>query len=257
MAPKRKRSAEDATSGVAAKATRASSRLKTTANDAEAASSGLSVSSVDGVEVELAPTVKKVKRTTSKSTSTKTSKAKHTNEPPASNNGAAGGSAKSGAARASAPEPYSDAHAKQLFATYQDPDTPGEIGPEGFEKLCTDLDISLEGALPLVLAWQLNGSEMAKFTEEEWVKGTSELRASNPLTLSLAIRDLEDLLLLDKPPIQPPPSASMSAKKKGTAASVPGPTEPYNRQRYYQYAASKDKAFSELYTFCFNLAKPS
>lgn len=91
-------------------------------------------------------------------------------------NGAAGGSAKSGAARASAPEPYSDAHAKQLFATYQDPDTPGEIGPEGFEKLCTDLDISLEGALPLVLAWQLNGSEMAKFTEEEWVKGTSELR---------------------------------------------------------------------------------
>ncbi|EIW60775.1 DUF298-domain-containing protein [Trametes versicolor FP-101664 SS1] len=171
-------------------------------------------------------------------------------------NGAAGGSAKSGAAKASAPEPYSDAHAKQLFATYQDPDTPGEIGPEGFEKLCTDLDISLEGALPLVLAWQLNGSEMAKFTEEEWVKGTSELRVSNLLTLSLAVRDLEDLLLLDKPPIQPPSSASVSAKKKSTAVSVPNPTEPYNKQRYYQYAASKDKAFSELYTFCFTLAKP-
>ncbi|KAH9857614.1 DUF298-domain-containing protein, partial [Lenzites betulinus] len=151
------------------------------------------------------------------------------------------------------PEPYSEARAKQLFKTYEDPDSPGEIGPDGFEKLCTDLAISLEGALPLVLAWQLNGTEMAKFTEDEWTKGTAELRVSNLQTLSLAVRDLEDLLLLNTPPIQPQTSAVAPAKK---GPAMPGASDPYDRRKYYAYAASTDKAFSELYTFCFNLAKP-
>ena len=74
------------------------------------------------------------------------------------------------------PESYSEGRARQLFKTYEDPDTPGEIGPEGFEKLCTDLDISLEGPLPLVLAWQMQTAEMARFKEAEWLKGTGELR---------------------------------------------------------------------------------
>lgn len=74
------------------------------------------------------------------------------------------------------PEPYSEDRARKLFKAYEDPDTPGEIGPEGFEKLCEDLEISLEGALPLVLAWQMHASEMAKFKESEWMRGTGELR---------------------------------------------------------------------------------
>ncbi|KAI0637424.1 Cullin binding-domain-containing protein [Trametes polyzona] len=52
----------------------------------------------------------------------------------------------------------------------------------------------------------------------------------------------------------PPTGAGVPAKKK-----APGPSanaEPYDRRKYYQYAADKEKAFSELYTFCFNLAKP-
>lgn len=76
----------------------------------------------------------------------------------------------------SRPEPYSEDRAKALFKTYEDQDTPGEIGPEGFERLCTDMDISLEGALPLVLAWQMHATEMAKFKESEWLQGTRELR---------------------------------------------------------------------------------
>ncbi|TFK80122.1 DUF298-domain-containing protein [Polyporus arcularius HHB13444] len=167
-------------------------------------------------------------------------------------NGAAATSSKLAASKAPAkPEPYSEQRAKELFKTYEDPETPGEIGPEGFEKLCTDLDISLEGALPLVLAWQLHATEMAKFKETEWMQGTGELRASNPHTLALVLHDLEDLLLLDKPPIQPSTSAP---KKKGTATS--DAAEPYNRAKYYKYAADKNKAFRELYNFCFALAKP-
>ncbi|KAI0694154.1 DUF298-domain-containing protein [Cerioporus squamosus] len=167
-------------------------------------------------------------------------------------NGAAAGSSKTAASKASAtPEPYSEQRARELFKTYEDPDSPGEIGPEGFEKLCTDLDISLEGALPLVLAWQLHATEMAKFKESEWMQGTGELRASNPHTLALVLHDLEDLLFLDKPPIQPSTNAP---KKKGLAVS--DASEPYNRTKYYKYAADKNKAFKELYNFCFALAKP-
>ncbi|OSC96611.1 DUF298-domain-containing protein [Trametes coccinea BRFM310] len=161
--------------------------------------------------------------------------------------------AKSAPSKTSGPGPYSEAKARQLFKAYQDADVPEEIGPEGFEKLCNDLGISLEGAQPLVLAWQLHGSEMAKFKQDEWMKGTSELRVSDLEGLSLAIKELEDLLLLDKPPIQAPSGPVTPTKK---SAQPPISVGPYNRQKYYQYAADKDRAFSELYTFCFNLAKP-
>ena len=197
-----------------------------------------------------------------------------------STNGGAAKSAKTAAGKAPAKlEPYSEQRARELFKTYEDPDSPGEIGPEGFEKLCTDLEISLEGALPLVLAWQMHATEMAKFKESEWMQGTGELRyvlqssnalklylspmygnssslsrmrsASSLQALALVLHDLEDLLLLDKPPIQPSGSAP---KKKGVAAS--DTSEPYSRAKYYQYAADKNKGFRELYNFCFALAKP-
>ncbi|EJF62622.1 Cullin binding-domain-containing protein [Dichomitus squalens] len=152
------------------------------------------------------------------------------------------------------PEPYSEARARELFKKYEDPDTPGEIGPEGFEKLCGDLDISLEGALPLVLAWQMHATEMAKFKESEWMQGTGELRASNLQVLSLVLRQLEDLLLLDKPPITPPGTGSI--KKRGNAPSISDASELYDRNKYYRYAADKNQAFAELYAFCFALARP-
>ncbi|KAI0831711.1 Cullin binding-domain-containing protein [Trametes gibbosa] len=198
----------------------------------------------DGVEHERAP--KKARRTASRAATTKTGKRQTASDEQESNlneaaglsgsNGAASGPTKAISAKAIAPEPYTEAR------------------PDGFEKLCSDIDISLEGALPLVLAWQLNGTEMAKFTEDEWTKATAKLRVSNLQALSLVVRDLEDLLLRDRPPLQPPSSATAPPKKKGI--TTPGPSDPYDRRNYYAYAASTDKAFSDLYTFCFNLAKP-
>lgn len=73
-------------------------------------------------------------------------------------------------------EPYSSARATELFSKYAEADDSSVIGPEGFERLCKDAEIPLEGALPLVLAWQLGASEMAKITKEEWDKGTAELQ---------------------------------------------------------------------------------
>ena len=69
--------------------------------------------------------------------------------------------------------------------------------------------------------------------------------------MSLVLRDLEDLLFLDKP-LAKSSGSSVASKKK----ALPEPSDPYNRQKYYRYAADKDKAFKELYAFCFALAKP-
>lgn len=83
---------------------------------------------------------------------------------------------KKAADRAPQFEPYSPPQATSLFATYADPDDSGVIGPNGFEKLCNDTKISLEGALPLILAWQMSATEMAKITREEWEKSLHQLR---------------------------------------------------------------------------------
>ncbi len=70
-------------------------------------------------------------------------------------------------------EPYAPARSVALFETYADPDTPDVIGPEGLEKLCSDANIPMEGALPLLFSWQLGAQEMGKFTKDEWVEWTT------------------------------------------------------------------------------------
>ena len=74
------------------------------------------------------------------------------------------------------PEPYTALAADALFTRYADEDDPSVIGPEGLEKMCGAAEISLEGALPLILAWQFGASEMAKLSKSEWDKGTSQLQ---------------------------------------------------------------------------------
>ncbi|KAL6307984.1 Cullin binding-domain-containing protein [Sparassis latifolia] len=59
-----------------------------------------------------------------------------------------------------------------------------------------------------------------------------------------------NLLPLMKP--SPRMSITPARTKKKTV-----PSEPYNRVRYWKYAADTNKAFSELYSYCFNLAKPA
>ncbi|THV07975.1 hypothetical protein K435DRAFT_174751 [Dendrothele bispora CBS 962.96] len=70
---------------------------------------------------------------------------------------------------------YTPAGSLQIFQQYCDEDDPDVIGPEGLEKLFNDAGISVEGAMPMILAWQLQASEMMKVTKEEWVRGTAGL----------------------------------------------------------------------------------
>lgn len=73
-------------------------------------------------------------------------------------------------------EPYTSERALALFSTYADPDEPNVIGPEGFEKLCQDSGLPMDGPVPLLLAWQVEAKEMAKISKEEWTKGSKSLR---------------------------------------------------------------------------------
>jgi len=159
-------------------------------------------------------------------------------------------------APAPAPEPYSTARVRALFESYRDTEQPTIIGPEGFQQLCTDAEIPLDGALPLVLAWQLDAKEMANFTEQEWMAGFKALQISSLPQLTVALRDLEDLLIFDKQPLTRTPSSPSISKSKRPVGG--GGEEPYsyNRARYWGYAADKVAAMQKFYQFCFALAKP-
>ena len=66
--------------------------------------------------------------------------------------------------------------ADHLFAEYADADDPNVIGTEGLANLCTAAQISLEGAMPLLLSWQLDETEMMKLTKDRWIRVTGELQ---------------------------------------------------------------------------------
>ena len=72
-------------------------------------------------------------------------------------------------------------------------------------------------------------------------------RISSLPALSIALHDLEDLIILDKPPLKP---NAQGPNKKGASG------EPYDRTRYFQYAVDTKKAYNELYMFLFMLTKP-
>lgn len=80
-------------------------------------------------------------------------------------------------------EPYTLQRAVEMFNTYADPDVPDTIGPEGFQQLCEDAQMPMEGARPLIFAWKVDSKEMGKITQEEWTKAMSSLKyviASSP-----------------------------------------------------------------------------
>ncbi|EIN08036.1 DUF298-domain-containing protein [Punctularia strigosozonata HHB-11173 SS5] len=138
------------------------------------------------------------------------------------------------------PEPYAANRAQELFDAYADEDDKEVIGAEGFERLCSDAGLPLDGALPLVLSWQLDASDMGQISREQWTKGTSALQISNLHALTTCLTDLENLLLLEQEPV-----------KRGSK----GVNVPYNREQYFKYADDRKSAFGKLYAFCFILAK--
>jgi DCN1-like protein 4/5 len=68
-------------------------------------------------------------------------------------------------------------------------------------------------------------------------------RVSSLASFAVVLNDLNDLVVLMKPPV------AISRVKSQRGAT-------YNTTRYDSYAADTPKAFSSFYSFCFALAKP-
>ncbi|KAH9977348.1 DUF298-domain-containing protein [Lactifluus volemus] len=142
-------------------------------------------------------------------------------------------------------EAYTEQQAKALFSQFADDDSPNVIGAEGFERLCNEIQVPLDGAMPLLLAWQFESGEMGKISKEEWMCGTSALQVSSLSSFTIVLNDLNNLIVLGKPTARP--SNSHVKSQRGAV---------YNKSRYEGYAVDARKAFSSFYSFCFALAKP-
>ncbi|KAJ3535444.1 hypothetical protein NM688_g6977 [Phlebia brevispora] len=101
-------------------------------------------------------------------------------------------------------DPFSPERATELFNKYTEPDDTSVIGVDGFLKLCNDAGIAMDGPLPILLHWQLNAEDMMKIKKSEWDEGMAGLQIASLPTLSIALHDLEDLLILDHPPVEAP-----------------------------------------------------
>jgi len=133
-------------------------------------------------------------------------------------------------------EVYTVQRALDLFNSYVDGDVADVIGPAGFERLCTDASMPMDGARPLIFAWQLQVKEMAKISKQEWVQGMATLKIASITAISIAMAELEDLLLNGK-----------QSTSSGTE---------YDRTTYNNYASNPKAAFQKLYMYSFNLVKP-
>jgi len=76
------------------------------------------------------------------------------------------------------PKGFSRKNLEKLFAKYKDETAPSSepvIGPEGLESFCSDLEISSDDVLLLVVAYHLNAQEMGYFTQVEFIDGFEKL----------------------------------------------------------------------------------
>ncbi|XP_063242562.1 DCN1-like protein 5 isoform X2 [Bacillus rossius redtenbacheri] len=80
------------------------------------------------------------------------------------------------------------------FHEYTSPDEPDVLGPEGMEKFCEDIAVEPENVVMLVLAWKMNARQMGFFTQEEWLKGLSELQCDSISKLQGKLDYLRSLL---------------------------------------------------------------
>lgn len=79
---------------------------------------------------------------------------------------------------------YAKKNVEKLFDRFKDapeamegsPEPDPAIGPEGIERLCKEIEIDPDDVVLLVLAYQLNASEMGYFYRDEWVNGLEKLK---------------------------------------------------------------------------------
>lgn len=72
--------------------------------------------------------------------------------------------------------PFSVKRCLTWFREYTTPDETDILGPEGMEKFCEDIGVEPENVVMLVIAYKMGAKQMGYFTQEEWLKGLTDLQ---------------------------------------------------------------------------------
>lgn len=90
----------------------------------------------------------------------------------------------------------SDSKLQALFDEYKDEDD-DNILSDGIERLCNDLGYKPDDFAILVLAWQLDASQMCRFTKPEFMQGLKTLNAESIVDIRLRLEHIEEKLKVD------------------------------------------------------------
>ncbi|KAG8687584.1 hypothetical protein FRC11_006962 [Ceratobasidium sp. 423] len=134
-----------------------------------------------------------------------------------------------------------------MFDKYMDEDDSNIIGAEGMERLCTDASVPMDGALPLLIAWSVNGKTLGTITRSEFTDTFAKLRIDTPEKMALMASDLNSLFFGCNIAEQ---ASRMSLANSGRDA------ESYDRTQLRSYQRNAESAYSKFYSFCFVLVKP-
>ncbi|XP_041979711.1 DCN1-like protein 5 [Aricia agestis] len=80
------------------------------------------------------------------------------------------------------------------FKEYTTVSEPDVLGPEGMEKFCEDLGVDPENVVMLVIAYKMGAKQMGYFTQEEWLKGLTDLQCDSVHKLQNKLEFLRNIL---------------------------------------------------------------
>ncbi|KAG8746677.1 hypothetical protein FRC10_003981 [Ceratobasidium sp. 414] len=140
------------------------------------------------------------------------------------------------------PSSFTPERVQAMFENYTDVDD-----NNGMEKLCADASMSMEGALPLLVAWSVNAKTLGNITRAEFTDGFGKLRLDTPQKVALMASDLNSLFF--------DLGIAEQASRMSLGNSANG-TDPYDRTQLRSYQHNADSTYSKFYFFCFTLVKP-
>ncbi|XP_034106879.1 DCN1-like protein 5 isoform X1 [Drosophila nasuta] len=80
------------------------------------------------------------------------------------------------------------------FHEYTTPDEPDTLGPDGMEKFCEDIGVEPENIVMLVLAYKMGATQMGFFSQQEWLKGLTDLECDTTAKMVVKLDYLRSIL---------------------------------------------------------------
>lgn len=68
------------------------------------------------------------------------------------------------------------------------------LGPDGMEKFCEDIGVEPENIVMLVLAYKMGATQMGFFSQQEWLKGLTDLECDSTAKMVVKLDFLRSIL---------------------------------------------------------------